>query len=244
LSDLTQPRRPYDNRLRRARAAETRERIVSAAAEIVHGFPLWNWSALTTSAVAKRAGVNGRTVYRHFANERALRDAVLLRLVEEEAGINLDSLTLETLVEHTLRIFKHVSTYPVATQPPRDPALATVYEHQQTVLREMVGSSTDGWSTLERTLAAAVVDVLWSTGPYERLLGDWNLRPTQAIRAITWAVALVEDALRNDHRPVPVNRLRTRNDGSRRARKSNTPTNSFAVPPTRTALAAEGPDEP
>ena len=32
------------------RAAETRERIVTAGAELLHGFPVWNWRALTVRA--------------------------------------------------------------------------------------------------------------------------------------------------------------------------------------------------
>ena len=42
-------------------------------------------------AVAERAGVNERTVYRHFTNERGLRDAVMHRM-EEQAGIDLAAL--------------------------------------------------------------------------------------------------------------------------------------------------------
>src|SRR4029077_13587684 len=36
-------RRRYDSPIRRQRAAETRERIVVAGAELLHGFPIWNW---------------------------------------------------------------------------------------------------------------------------------------------------------------------------------------------------------
>ena len=36
-------RRRYDSPLRRQRAAETRERIVAAGAELLHGFPIRNW---------------------------------------------------------------------------------------------------------------------------------------------------------------------------------------------------------
>ena len=89
----TQARRRYDSPLRRQRAAETRERIVAAGAELLHGFPVWNWRALTIRSVAARAGVNERTVYRHFANERDLRDAVMARL-ESEAGVALEGLAL------------------------------------------------------------------------------------------------------------------------------------------------------
>ena len=44
--------------------------------------------------MADRVDVNGRTVYRHFGNERSLRDTVMHRQ-EEEAGIDLAGIDLE-----------------------------------------------------------------------------------------------------------------------------------------------------
>src|SRR5207247_11265534 len=67
-------RRKYDSPLRRQRAAETYDRIVAAGVAILHELPLWKWQALTLRAVAQRAGVTERTVYRHFATERELRE--------------------------------------------------------------------------------------------------------------------------------------------------------------------------
>ena len=80
-----QSRRRYDSPVRRRRVAETRERIVTAGAELLHGFPIWNWDALTPRAVAEQAGVTERTVYRYFAGERELRDAVMERM-EHDGG--------------------------------------------------------------------------------------------------------------------------------------------------------------
>jgi len=46
-----------------------------------------------------------------------------------------------------------------------------------------------------------VLDLLWAVGSYERLVGDWNLEPDEAIRGVRWVVGLVEDAIGNDERP-------------------------------------------
>ena len=43
-------RRPYDSPVRRSRAAATRERIVAAGSELVHGFEAWDWDQLTYRA--------------------------------------------------------------------------------------------------------------------------------------------------------------------------------------------------
>jgi len=64
LSEPLSQRRRYDSPVRRQQVAETRERIVAAGAELLHGFPIWNWRALTVRAVAERAELNERTVYR------------------------------------------------------------------------------------------------------------------------------------------------------------------------------------
>src|SRR5262245_51632214 len=103
--------RTYDSPVRRQQAEATREKIVAAGTELLHGFAVWNWRALTVRAVAERAGVNERTVYRYFANERELRDAVLERL-ERDSGIALDGLELDDIQEHTRRILAYVSTFP------------------------------------------------------------------------------------------------------------------------------------
>src|SRR4029453_1942129 len=75
----TSERRKYDSPVRRQQAAETRERILAAGSELVHGFPRWDWRELTVRAVAQRAGVNERTVYRHFSSERELHEAEIRR---------------------------------------------------------------------------------------------------------------------------------------------------------------------
>src|ERR1700746_1952576 len=92
----TPSRRRYDSPLRRRRAAETRERIVSAGATLVRSFTTWDWKELTFRAVAQSAGVSESSVYRHFANERELRDAVMQRL-GEEAGVTYEGVTLDAV---------------------------------------------------------------------------------------------------------------------------------------------------
>ena len=194
------PRRRYDSPVRRQRAAETRERIVTAGAEILHGFPIWNWRALTVRAVAERAGVNERTVYRYFASERELRDAVMERL-EDEAGVRLDGLRLDEVPALTTRILEYVSTFPLEARTARDATVAQANERQRRALLGAVAPFAAGWPEDDRLIAAAVLDVLWSVVSYERLVTDWDLEPEHAIRGVTWVLGLVEDAIRSGRRP-------------------------------------------
>jgi AcrR family transcriptional regulator len=199
-SGLARSRRRYDSPVRRRRAAETRARIVTAGAELLHGFPIWNWRALTVRAVAERAGVNQRTVYRYFANERELRDAVMSRF-EEEAGVDVEGLRLEDVAGVTARIFEYASSFPVAPRTPRDPTVAAANQRQREALLAAVASSTRDWSPVDRALAASMLDVLWGVMSYERVVVDWDLDPKDAIRGITWVIGLVEDAVRQGRGP-------------------------------------------
>jgi AcrR family transcriptional regulator len=187
-------RRQYDNSLRRERAQETRERIITAGAELLHGSPIRDWRTLTIRAVAEHARVNERTVYRHFANERGLHDAVMRRL-EQQAGIDLAGLRLEDVPGVAARIFEHVSTYPLEPRSELDPTLIDANQRQRLALLAAVAGRSDGWSDADRTLAAAMLDVVWALASYERIVADWRLAPGEAIRGVTWVTGLIERAV-------------------------------------------------
>jgi len=196
-------RRPYDSTLRRQRAAEGRERILDAGCELLRGSSIRDWRALTVRAVAERAGVNERTVYRHFSNERALRDEVMRRLAEQ-AGIDLDALELDDVVDVTARILETVSSHPLERRVPLDPTLTATGQQQRDALLRAVAARTEGWSEADQAVAAAMFDVLWSVAAYERVVGDWQLERAQAIKGITWVVGLIEEAVRSGRRPLDV----------------------------------------
>lgn len=196
----TTARRRYDSTLRRARAAQTRENIVTAGAELLRGSSIRNWQAVTIRAVAQRAGVNERTVYRHFVNERALRDAVMQRL-EVDAGIDLAQMRLADIADVTAHVLRHVSAYPLDTRPPLDPTLVEANRRQHDALLAAVVDHAVNWPSTDRVIAAAMFDVLWAVASYERLVVDWELDPEQAIRGMTWVIQLVEQAIREGRRP-------------------------------------------
>ena len=193
-------RRRYDNTLRQARAATTRERIVMAGSELLHGSDVRDWAGVTIRAVAQRAGVHERTVYRHFDNERGLRDAVMQRL-EAEAGIDLERVELGEIGAIAARILSHVASYPTAPGPALDPTLTEARGRVHAALLESVETAAPTWSDEDRTMAAAVLDVLWSVGAYERLVGDWQLDFGRAVTALRWAIGLVEEAVRSNMGP-------------------------------------------
>lgn len=193
-------RRKYDSPVRRRQAAETRERIVAAGSALVHGFERWDWRELTVRAVAREAGISERTVYRHFADETALRDAVMQRL-HEEAGVSVEDLDLDRFGELTGKVFAYLSSFEARPRPFRDPTFAAADQAIRDALVEAVAPATKGWPAKDRLLAAAVLDVLWSLPTYERLTGAWGLEADQAARAARWVIGLVEQALDDGRRP-------------------------------------------
>jgi AcrR family transcriptional regulator len=194
----TPSRRRYDSPLRRQRAAQTRERIVSAGATLVRSFATWDWKELTFRAVAQSAGVSESSVYRHFANERELRDAVMQRL-GEQAGVTYEGVTLDEVADVTGRVFAAMSGFAASswTQQVDDPTFTTVDQVRGQALRDAVGAAAPHWSPQQRDAAAGILDVLWSPVSFERLVVQWRMDPEQATGVIRWAIGLVVDSVRN-----------------------------------------------
>jgi len=198
-------RRSYDGTLRRQRADETRERIVDAGCALLQASSIRDWQHLTIRAVADRAGVNERTVYRHLTNERGLRDAVMRRL-EEQAGIDLTDLHLDQIGDVTTRIFGSVAAHPLGPRPPLDPTLTDAGRRQREALLRAVSEAAASWPTAQRSIAAAMFDALWGVATYERIVGDWQLDHDDAVDGITWVMGLIEAAIRADDPPPPRDR--------------------------------------
>ena len=197
-------RRTYDNRARQEKAAQTRERIVTAGSELVHDFDSWNWRDLTFKAVAERAGVGERTVYRHFPTERHLHDAVMQRL-ESEAGISYEVVDLTNIGDVTGRVFASLQRFSVrkSVEAPQDPTFVGVDVRRREALTRAVTAAAPGWSAAEQHLTAGLLDVLWNVPSYERLVGEWDIDGTDATRAIGWLMAKVVAAIEDDD-PPPV----------------------------------------
>src|SRR5579864_5369213 len=198
----TPSRRRYESPLRRQRAAETRERIVSAGATLARSFTTWDWGELTFRAVAKTAGVSESSVYRHFANERELHDAVMQRL-GEQAGVTYEGVTLDEVADIAGRVFAAMSGFAVSawTQQVDDPTFTAIDQKRGQALRDAVEAAAPLWSPRQRDAVAGVLDVLWSPVSLERLMAGWRMSPERATEVIRWAIGLVVDSVHNAAAP-------------------------------------------
>lgn len=194
-------RRRYESRQRQAQAAETRARILAAGSKLAHRAKNWDWSELTVGAIAVEAGVSERTIYRHFATERQLHEA-LMRHLEGEAGVFYEGIELKDLGAVTERVFASLPSFAV---PPvvvvRDATFAASDQRRREALLQAVGKITATWSETERRMAAAMLDVLWSPTSYERLVTRWGFDTAAATRAVTKTIDVLTEAIRGGRRP-------------------------------------------
>jgi hypothetical protein len=82
-----------------------------------------------------------------------------------------------------------------------DPTLTDANRRQRDALLASLADDTAEWSASQRASAAGLLDVLWSVATYERLVSDWEMDRDQAVETVTWAIGLVEDAIREGRRP-------------------------------------------
>lgn len=194
-------RRAYDSPLRRQQAAETRDSILDAGVEIAHGLPAWDWRGMTFKAVAERAGISERTVHRYYATERALRDAILQRLVQE-SGVPLQTVDLRNFGGIVTRLYRYLSSFAATPQLANPEARFLALDQQRRdALLAAVAAASQGWSRQEQEMAAAVLDMFWNPVSFERLGTAWELDTDQAAQALAWVAGLVEKAIRDGHRP-------------------------------------------
>jgi AcrR family transcriptional regulator len=209
VADEPPKRRSYQNSQRSGQAAATRERILGAAAGIVRDLPDWDWRGLTVRAVARRAGVDESTVYRHFTTERNLRDAVLRRM-ETESGVELENLRLDNFGEVVGHTFAYLSNFPITRASTSDPTFAALDERRRSALLAALEQAAPGWTADQLQMAAAAVDAYWSVSVFERMINTWDLDAAQATSAVSWVIDLINAAVRAGRGPGRPDALRLR----------------------------------
>jgi AcrR family transcriptional regulator len=198
----SESRRAYHSPARQRQAEQTRERIVAAGSEIVHSLPQWDWGQLTFTAVAERAGVGRRTVFRHFPTEVQLHDAVMQRL-EEEAGVDYDAVTLDNVAGVASHVFASLQEF--ASLPPKAPLVPTFYStfhRRRHALVRAIEEQAPDWPEAQRNAATAVVDLLWDVTTFERLVTSWRLDRAAAAQTIAWTINLVAAAVAAGNFPL------------------------------------------
>jgi len=170
----------YHSPLRASQAAATRERIVEACLAVMR-----QGADLTYASVAAAAGVQERTVYRHFPKkedlEAALWDWIIGRLTHTDFAASNEEQLVASMRESFAGFDAGASLIQAMLRSPQG---LEVRRRQQSVRRGMfeacVDSAALGLPPRVRDRAAAVLQVLYSAASWDLLR---NLRDMDADQA-------------------------------------------------------------
>jgi AcrR family transcriptional regulator len=193
-------RRAYNSPLRQQQAVDTRQRILSVGVQIARELPSWDWSAMTFKAVGDGAAMSERTVRRHFTSERALRDAIQQRLMQE-CGVDFERVEVPQFAEAAEQVHRYLAGFASAPPPQADPGFTAMDAGRRAALLKAVARVTPNWKPADRAIAAATLDLYWNPLNFERFGSAWQLDQDQVAKLIRWAVRLMQDAIRDGKRP-------------------------------------------
>lgn len=189
--------RTYSSPLREARATETRERILAAVAawlqDDAHG-------AFTFDDIAERAGVERRTVFRHFESREAMLEAFWAWINARVSPQALPT-SLAELVDGPRLTFpkfdeeEGVIKGSLHTREGRAMRLGVVDRRReafQLALRE----ATRGASAADKRRLEAVAHALYSAAAWETMREYAGVDGKQAGDAASWALAVLCNAVR------------------------------------------------
>jgi len=194
--------REYNSPAREQGMAETRERILEAAIRVILDDGV---HAFTMQAVADRAGVSHRTVYRHFATREALLTGLNDALYASSAPAGLivptDLAGARALVRPLFTHFERL----------RDAMRATVIagvalgfqtpqqEQQLELVRDLLRTACPGLGEPRLTEVAAMLRLLISRHTWHALSVEMKLPPESIGNAVSWTVNTLLDALEREN---------------------------------------------
>jgi AcrR family transcriptional regulator len=187
----------YHSPLRQAQMAATRTRILEACASVME-----TGADLTYSNVAEAAGVQDRTVYRHFQTKADLEAGLWGWIIE-----HLTHADFRARSEDELVVAMRISFAGFDAGAPLIQAMLhssqgmEIRLQQQAKRREMfeacVEDAVPEVPPLIRTRAAAVLQVLYSASSWEFLRSFWGMDAAQAADAVELAVRALLTGLRS-----------------------------------------------
>jgi AcrR family transcriptional regulator len=181
-------RAAYHSPLREEQAAATRARIIEACASIMQA-----GTELTYAAVAAEAGVQERTVYRHFPTRNDLQTGLWDWILTNLTHVDFGARTTDEVVSAMRSSFAGFDAgAPLIQAMLHSPQGLEVRQGQQPRRRVMFEACIDAAVPQApadvRLGAAAALQVLYSASSWELLRSFWGLDATHAADAIELAI--------------------------------------------------------
>jgi AcrR family transcriptional regulator len=178
----------YHSPLREEQAAATRARIIEACTSIMQA-----GRELTYAAVAAAAGVQERTVYRHFPTRSDLQSGLWEWILANLTHVDFGARTPDEVVSAMRRSFAGFDAgAPLIQAMLHSPQGLEVRMGQQEKRRAMFEACVDavvpGAPADVRRSAAAALQVLYSAPSWELLRSFWGMDAAQAADVIELAI--------------------------------------------------------
>ncbi|MFA5122766.1 TetR/AcrR family transcriptional regulator [Zavarzinia sp.] len=201
---MNAPTKTYDSPLRRRQQAATRDAILEAVGLLVEEAGL---DAVSYAAVAVRAGVQERTVYRHFATRAELLDA-FWRWVNDQAGIVGFPASEAELRAMPARAFAGFDKRPAMmaalaySEAGRNFRLA-VNAERQAAYRAVLAERLKGLGPETAARVCAAIQLLYSVTAWATMRDFWQLDGKAAGETVAWAIDRLLAAVEQGDLPSP-----------------------------------------
>lgn len=175
--------------LREEHRTSTRERIVAAAAELVreHGS-----TDVAMTAVAARAGIGERTLYRYFATKLELYEA-LFGWMTKGATERPPAGGADDLIDRTTQFFAAYQDHPeliraLSAARTGSDLRASRAEDRRRIVRDALGDEVAGLPEPRRTQVLAAVHLFTSSDAYLHGRDFWDLDADGMVDLLRWAI--------------------------------------------------------
>ena len=178
----------YHSPLRQAQAAATRERILVAAASVME-----SGADLTYGAISRAAGVQERTVYRHFPTKADLQLGLWGWITSRLTHTSFAARSTDELVAEMRRAFAGFdASAPLIQSMLHSPQGVEVRVRQQPARQAMFAACVDAAVPEApadvRERATAALQVLYSAPSWDLLRTFWHMDASQAADTIELAI--------------------------------------------------------
>lgn len=201
---MNTPTKTYDSPLRRRQQAATRDAILEATGLLVETEGL---DALSYAAIAARAGVQERTVYRHFPTKGELLEA-FWRWVNDQAGIGGFPTSEAELLRLPPEVYARFDERAgmmaalVFSEAGRKFRLRVNAERQE-AYGSILAARTESLDPETAKRLRAVVQLLYNATAWATLRDHWGLDGRSSGETVSWAIRCLLDAAARGDLPSP-----------------------------------------
>jgi AcrR family transcriptional regulator len=191
------PVRKYSSPLRQSHTQDTRERILQATAELLETSPHGD---ISMDEVARAAGVERRTVFRHFSSKEALFDAFWDH-INARMDVRFPE-SLDELLKAPKTTFAKFDAHEgvirasLHTQTGQAMRLRSI-PARQAAFHGFLGEALAGADPDTAAKAEAILHLLLTASSWETLRDYCGLDGRQAGEAVTWAMKAILAAARD-----------------------------------------------